>query len=48
LPSASEIDKTEALGTLKAFGFIKERLSGAYNMHRLVHTAMQNWLKYKD
>ena len=48
LPPASEFDKTEALGTLKAFGFIKERLSGAYNMHRLVHTAMQNWLKHKD
>ena len=49
LPPASEFDKTEALGTLKAFGFIKERLSGIlYDMHRLVHTAMQNWLKLKD
>ncbi|KAH6694363.1 hypothetical protein BKA61DRAFT_532093 [Leptodontidium sp. MPI-SDFR-AT-0119] len=49
LPPASEFDKTEALGTLKAFGFIKERLAGAlYDMHRLVHTAMQNWLKLKD
>jgi tetratricopeptide (TPR) repeat protein len=49
LPRAPEFDKTEALGTLKAFGFIKERLSGAsYDMHRLVHIAMQNWLKLKD
>lgn len=46
---ASEFDKTETLGTLKAFGFIKERFSGAsYDMHRLVHIAMQNWLKVKD
>ena len=41
LPLASEFDKTEALGTLKAFGFIKERVSGTlYDMHQLVHTAM--------
>jgi hypothetical protein len=49
LPPASEFEKTEALGTLKAFGFIKERVSGAsYDMHRLVHMAMQNWLMLKD
>jgi tetratricopeptide (TPR) repeat protein len=49
LPPASELEKTEALGTLKAFGFIKERVSGAsYDMHRLVHIAMQNWLNLKD
>jgi pentatricopeptide repeat protein len=49
LPLASEFDKTEALGTLKAFGFIKERVSGSsYDMHRLVHTVMQNWLKLND
>jgi hypothetical protein len=49
LPPASEFDKIGALGTLKAFGFIKERVSGAsYDMHRLVHMAMQNWLKHKD
>jgi hypothetical protein len=48
LPSASEFDKEEALGTLKAFGFIRERVSGeSYDIHRLVHTAMQNWLKLK-
>ena len=49
LPPASEFNKTEALGTLKAFGFIKERVSGtSYDMHRLVHTAMQNWLKQEN
>jgi hypothetical protein len=48
LPLASERDKTEAIGTLKAFGFIKDRISGtSYDMHRLVHIAMQNWLKVK-
>ncbi|KAH6679336.1 putative kinesin light chain [Halenospora varia] len=49
LTPASEIEKTEALGTLKAFGFIKERISrDSYDMHPLVHKAMQNWLKIKD
>jgi tetratricopeptide (TPR) repeat protein len=48
LPPASDFEKTEALGTLKAFGFIKERVGGgSYDAHRLVHTAMQNWLKLK-
>ena len=43
LPLASELKKTEALGTLKAFGFIKERVSGLlYDLYRLVYTAMQN------
>ena len=43
LPPATEFDKADALGTLKAFGFIKERVSGgSHDMHRLVHTAMQN------
>jgi hypothetical protein len=49
LPPASGFDKTKALGTLKAFGFITERFSAAsYDMHRLVHMAMQNWLTLKD
>jgi tetratricopeptide (TPR) repeat protein len=49
LSPASGFDKTAALGTLKAFGFIKERFDGvSYDMHRLVHMAMQNWLKLKD
>jgi tetratricopeptide (TPR) repeat protein len=34
---------------LKAFAFIKERTNReSYDMHRLVHIAMQNWLKIKD
>jgi tetratricopeptide (TPR) repeat protein len=46
LPLAPEFEKIEAIGTLKAFGFIKERLgSASYDMHRLVYIAMQNWLK---
>ena len=49
LPPASEFDKVEALGTLKAFRFIKERVSGiSYDTYWLVHKAMQNWLKLKD
>ena len=41
LPPAPEFDRTKALSTLKAFGFIKERTSGAsYDIHRLVHISM--------
>jgi tetratricopeptide (TPR) repeat protein len=48
LPLSSELEKIEALGTLKAYGFITERISGAsYDMHRLVHTSMRNWLTLK-
>ena len=48
LPLSSELEKTEALGTLKAYGFIKERISGvSYDMHRLVYTSMRNWLTLK-
>jgi tetratricopeptide (TPR) repeat protein len=49
LPPASEINKKEAIGTLKAFGFIKDRISGtSYDIHRLVYIAMQNWLRLKE
>jgi tetratricopeptide (TPR) repeat protein len=49
LLNAPQFEKIEAIGTLKAFGFIKERLSGeSYDMHRLVHIAMQSWLKLND
>jgi hypothetical protein len=49
LPPAPQLQKAEAIGTLKAFGFIKERLSGeSYDMHRLVHIAMQSWLNLND
>jgi hypothetical protein len=46
---ASPKKEIKALGTLKAFGFIRERINGAsYDMHRLVHIAMRNLLKLKD
>jgi len=49
LPPAPQLEKIEAIGTLKAFGFIKERLRGeSYDMHRLVHIAMQSWLSLND
>ena len=49
LLDAPRFEKIEAIGTLIAFGFIKERISGeSYDMHRLVHIAMQSWLKLND
>jgi tetratricopeptide (TPR) repeat protein len=49
LPDASQFEKTDAIGILIAFGFIKERLKGeSYDIHRLVHIAMQSWLKLND
>ena len=49
LPLASEINKKEAIGTLKAFGFIKDRISGtSYDMYWLVYIAMKNWLRLKE
>jgi tetratricopeptide (TPR) repeat protein len=49
LPDAPQFEKTEAIGTLIAFGFIKERLKGeSYDIHQLVHIAMQSWLKLND
>jgi tetratricopeptide (TPR) repeat protein len=49
LPPAPQLEKAEAIGTLKAFGFIKERLGEeSYDMHRLVHIAMQSWLNLND
>jgi len=49
LPPAPQFEQTEAIGTLKAFGFIKERPDRkSYDMHRLVHIATQSWLKLSD
>ena len=49
LPRAPQFEQTEAIGTLKAFGFIKKRLNrNSYDMHRLVHIAMQSWLKMNN
>jgi Tfp pilus assembly protein PilF len=48
-PLTTQLQKTKAIGTLKAFGFIKERNGReSYDMHRLVHIAMQNWLKLNN
>jgi tetratricopeptide (TPR) repeat protein len=46
LPSASSLlEKEEALGTLKSYGFIKQREGErSYDMHQLVHKATRNWL----
>lgn len=44
-PSRDELNVYEAIGTLKAYGFINERERGdAYDMHRLVRLVMQNWM----
>ena len=46
LPRAPLDETTDALGTLKAFAFIKERIEeGLYDIHQLVQIAMRNWLK---
>lgn len=48
LPEAPLFDKTKALGTLKGFKFVNEQSGRALiRMHRLVHSAMRNWLKVK-
>ncbi|KAK4069521.1 uncharacterized protein Triagg1_6945 [Trichoderma aggressivum f. europaeum] len=47
-PTDDEFDACEAIGTLKAYGFINERACGdAYDMHRLVRLVMQNWMREK-
>ncbi|RDW80343.1 hypothetical protein BP5796_05041 [Coleophoma crateriformis] len=49
LPDALLPEQTMALGTLKAFGFLKEHTNGRfYDMHRLVHLATRNWLKIEN
>ncbi|SPJ92435.1 uncharacterized protein FTOL_13721 [Fusarium torulosum] len=55
LPSADkaleddEIERDEAIGTLKAYAFISEHPeSSLFDMHRLVRLAMRNWLKNED
>jgi tetratricopeptide (TPR) repeat protein len=40
-----DLDRIEAIGTLKAYAFITERAEkSSYELHRLVGLAMQNWL----
>jgi len=42
-----EIERDEAIGILKAYGFILERTeSSSFDLHRLVRLAMRNWLKH--
>src|ERR1700722_7887007 len=49
LPPAPLGKATDALGSLKVFAFIKERIEeGSYDMHQLVQIAMRNWLKTKN
>lgn len=44
-PSSDELNVYEAIGMLKAYGFINERERGdAYDIHRLVRLVMQNWM----
>ncbi|KAL7910460.1 P-loop containing nucleoside triphosphate hydrolase protein [Trichoderma velutinum] len=44
-PARDELDALEAIGTLKAYGFINEReCRDAYDMHRLVRLVIQNWM----
>ncbi|KAL6407229.1 Nephrocystin-3 [Ilyonectria robusta] len=45
LPSlGSEQEKTQAIGTLRGYGFLSEREEeGVFDMHSLVHLVMQSW-----
>ncbi|PKK40797.1 hypothetical protein CI102_15352 [Trichoderma harzianum] len=46
LPPSNKLYVYDAIGTLKAYGFISEREGGdAYDMHRLVRLVMQNWMR---
>ncbi|KAI0829146.1 kinesin light chain [Hypoxylon sp. FL0890] len=56
LPPSSPVAMAKALGTLKAYAFVTVRLrqraqktldAEAYDVHRLVHTATQEWLKIR-
>lgn len=49
LPELPELKRVEALGTLVAFGFLKEQVGERfYDMHRLVHLATQDWLRKEE
>jgi nucleoside phosphorylase len=49
LPEASLSDRTDALGTLIGFGFLRPQIGGKlYNMHQLVHLAVRNWLENEN
>ncbi|PNP51615.1 hypothetical protein THARTR1_07732 [Trichoderma harzianum] len=45
-PAPSKKQGLEAIGALKSYSFIKKREgSNGFDMHRLVHLAMRNWLR---
>ncbi|KAK7998309.1 hypothetical protein PG989_006349 [Apiospora arundinis] len=51
-PGEDELDRDEAVSVLKGYGFITERetteaFGEAFDIHRLVRLAMQNWIKEK-
>jgi len=49
LPMASKIKAYNAIGTLTAYSFItKHKSDDLFDMHRLVHIAMRNWLKQEN
>ncbi|KAF4612495.1 hypothetical protein G7Y89_g15595 [Cudoniella acicularis] len=49
LPMASRTKAYDAIGTLTAYSFItKHKTDDLFDMHRLVHIAMRNWLKQEN
>jgi tetratricopeptide (TPR) repeat protein len=45
-PAQSRKKETDAIGTLDAYSFVSKRAADeALDVHRLVHLAMQNWLR---
>ena len=48
-PGPSDVEKTEAIGTLDAYSFVKKHTDGGFlDMHRLVHLCTRSWLKKKQ
>jgi tetratricopeptide (TPR) repeat protein len=49
LPGSSRKKETDAIGTLNAYSFINRRTGNlAFDLHRLVHLAMRNWLRKEE
>lgn len=45
----SKVEKTDAIGTLDAYSFVKKHSDGMFlDMHRLVHLCTRAWLKRKQ
>ena len=44
-PPTDELEANEALGTLASYAFITRRGDNAFDMHRLVRLATQNWME---